>query len=376
MPSVSRLLYVTALMWLTSVSFSHPLDDLAPGHWYEVPNSRLEQVNPCPDVACPPGNTGLKSVMIAWSGGTLDTTRHRLLVWGGGHADYSGNELYAFNIDTMTWERLTDPSPTSGGSTWLYGDGRPRSMHTHTYIEYVPDLDKFVSFGGVAPYPVSGTTRSVFAYDFARSSWETSSIPAVPSGGTARGANAVYDPATGDVWVISANTADSRLHRYDTSANSWSSYAKQFVDLYTVAAIDPGRRLLVTVGNGQILAWDLRNPEAAPFVPSTSGDRALESRGAPGFVFDSNVRKFVGWGSGSRVYVLDPDTWVWERREADNGNAVVPTNAPSAGTYGRFQYLPHWNAYVLVNSVSENVYFYRLAGTFSRPLPPEDVHIE
>jgi len=51
--------------------------------------------------------------MTAWSGGAFDTTRDRLVVWGGGHADYPGNELYVFDLGTLRWQRLTDPSPTT-----------------------------------------------------------------------------------------------------------------------------------------------------------------------------------------------------------------------------------------------------------------------
>ena len=28
----------------------------------------------------------------------MDTTRGRLVIWGGGHADYKGNEIYAFDF--------------------------------------------------------------------------------------------------------------------------------------------------------------------------------------------------------------------------------------------------------------------------------------
>ena len=75
----------SSLVTVRSVAAAHPLDSLPPGHWYEVPNSKLTSVNPCPDVFCPPGT--ITAVMKAWSGGAFDTTRDRLLVWGGGHRD-------------------------------------------------------------------------------------------------------------------------------------------------------------------------------------------------------------------------------------------------------------------------------------------------
>jgi len=55
----------------------HPLDQLQPRHWYEVPNSTLRAVAPDP---LPRGwaNFGI----LAYSGGAFDTTRNRLLTWG------------------------------------------------------------------------------------------------------------------------------------------------------------------------------------------------------------------------------------------------------------------------------------------------------
>ena len=52
----------------------------------------------------PPGNAG--AITGAWNGAALDTKRNRLLVTGGGHLDYAGNEIYAFDFGTL--ELVTD----------------------------------------------------------------------------------------------------------------------------------------------------------------------------------------------------------------------------------------------------------------------------
>ncbi len=116
------------------------IDDLQPGHWYEVPDSRLETVFPNPR---PPGDP--RAVMNAWNGGAYDSKKDRLIVWGGGHADYSGNEVYVFDIKTLKWSRLTKPSLDVGGSvsSGMYPDGKPRAPHTYNSVEYIPDSGKF-----------------------------------------------------------------------------------------------------------------------------------------------------------------------------------------------------------------------------------------
>ena len=83
---------------------------IQPGCWYEVSHSNLRPYIPSP---VPWGDAGPSSIMLAWSGGTLDTKRNRLLVWGGGHGDYAGNELYAFDLNNLQWSRIWGPTPNS-----------------------------------------------------------------------------------------------------------------------------------------------------------------------------------------------------------------------------------------------------------------------
>jgi len=114
---------VATLVCASSLSMAGPLDSAPAGRWYQFPSSRLDAVAPSP---LPPGY--IAAVMVAWSGGVFDTDRDRLVVWGGGHSDYGGNEVYAFgplSSDTPRWERLTDPSNPPANNVVRAGDGRP-----------------------------------------------------------------------------------------------------------------------------------------------------------------------------------------------------------------------------------------------------------
>ena len=84
-----------------------PLDSLQAGQWYEAPNSKLSSVYPSP---LPPGDP--IDIMLAWNGGAFDTARNNLIIWGGGHGNYGGNEIYTFNIGTLAWARPWGPSPS------------------------------------------------------------------------------------------------------------------------------------------------------------------------------------------------------------------------------------------------------------------------
>ena len=87
------------------------LNDLPANRWYEVPNTKMRDLCPTspPDIF--QGGCDCACVIDDWSGGTYDPNHDKFLVWGGGHNDYYGNELYAFDLKTLSWELLTQPSP-------------------------------------------------------------------------------------------------------------------------------------------------------------------------------------------------------------------------------------------------------------------------
>ncbi len=119
------------------------VDDLQPERWLEIPNSRLEVLNPCPGDNCEYSAPiqGFFGIMDGWSGGTYDTIQNRLLIWGGGHQSYYGNDMYAFDLDTLTWSQLMEPSnysaTTAHEDAGQYPDGRPVSRHTYNSLVFL-----------------------------------------------------------------------------------------------------------------------------------------------------------------------------------------------------------------------------------------------
>ena len=56
-----------------------------------------------------------------------------------------------------------------------------------------------------------------------------------------------------------------------------------------------------------------------------------------------------------------------EKRPPASTNIVIPSNGDKAGTYGRFQYIPSMDRFILVNSIYENIDVYRLSNLFGDP---------
>src|SRR5207245_821296 len=102
--------------------------------WHQFPNTNLQVsagVNPTPAI-CPPNNfngsgynfsDGCWNVYTNWSGAALDDANERLLITGGGHGGYSGNELYALRYGKVIpdYVRLTNPTtPVDNPSSFGY----------------------------------------------------------------------------------------------------------------------------------------------------------------------------------------------------------------------------------------------------------------
>ncbi|MBK6402384.1 MAG: hypothetical protein IPF74_10750 [Rhodocyclaceae bacterium] len=169
---------------------------LGPGVWYEIPSSQLEQVAyPWPaNVITTKNGVGFKAVIGNWSGGAYDTRRDRLLIWGGGHFAYAGNEIYGFDLGHLRWQRLSEPSleidlDYRAGDD-IYIDGKPRSNHTYGSLQYVPVVDRFCSFGTSANFPASRGGPTTWAYDFSAGKWERKS----PAPGFGFGTSSAWGP--------------------------------------------------------------------------------------------------------------------------------------------------------------------------------------
>jgi hypothetical protein len=99
----------------------------------------------------------------------------------------------------------------------------------------------------------------------------------------------------------------------------------------------------------------------------TTGDTEIVKKASPGFEYHAKSDRFVAWSGGADVYTLNMDTKVWTKISPAPGNTVTPTAATATGTFGRFRYCPSKDVFVVVNSVTEDVYIYRLPSTSSKP---------
>jgi hypothetical protein len=332
--------------------------------WQALPDTHLKSV-------CPANSFNgssyrftdqCASITACWNSGAFDDVHNRLIIWGGGHTDYSGNEIYALDLNQNKMVRLNDPGlpVATDCAESIVGGTQPNSRHTYDGIAYMSKQDRLFAIGGSRAV-CGGMSNATWTFDFKTSKWQamnpTGTIPnSVP------GIMTVYDTATGKVWVRD----DKALYSYDLTANRYERLFNDIsVDYHLVASMDPKRRQIILLGGKQQWIIDLKaNPPTQKNLNST-GANALVQSNYPGLAYDPVEDRMIGWTGGDTVYVLDLDTRTW-----------TPTVYPGGpkdleyGTYGRWDYVPKLNAMVVVNSATENAYLlYRSPTTAIKAKP-------
>ncbi len=159
-------------------------------------------------------NTG--SVVYAWSSFAWDSSRGNLIIYGGGHANYIGNEIYLWQGSDGNWTRGSVSSrvenivTAADPRTWLVvDDAAPQSAHTYDGNVYLPNNDMFVTLGG-GIYNTGGNYQTRDA-----------------NGGLVRAGPWMWDPTKADPNKVGGTTGSG----YDPTSvggNMWSNRAMQW----------------------------------------------------------------------------------------------------------------------------------------------------
>ncbi len=326
------------------------------GSWQELAGTKLRAVLAPAPAGAPPGSWWNPINIIAdYSGGTLDTKRSRLIIWGGGHAGYPGNEIYAIELlPTPKAVRLTNPSLYTLNTTDALADGNPSSRHTYASLVYLPEQDALWAHGG-SLWRSGIFTRGTWMFRFDTGKWEKKADH--PLEGSSGVAIADYDPVTKlvVVWGISF------LSTYDPATNNWTKRGSgSGTNSERTGVIAASQRKMYVVGwtrggttPGLIRVIDLNTWTVSNVM--TTGAIEITTKVAPGLDLDLETGELVAWAGGSDIYRLNLSTLVWTKTTVPG---ALPGPAPWAGTYGRFRYVPALKSFVGVSSIDQNAYRY------------------
>ncbi len=363
--------------------------DADSGGWEELPNTTLNAQ--CPEDGFNDATFGTLgglpliydfsffcvNVTAAWSGASFDATRNRLYIWGGGHMNYLGNEIYALDLNsTPSMIRLTDPATpldydTDPSELPPFDGTQPRSRETYDGMVYLPGPDKLWAWSG--SLATSGFADGVtWLYDPTLNTWQRQ----FPSGSIPYeniGAISAYDPNTGAVYLH--NLQNLYRYTYNTSGGTYTQLT-MFEPGYYVhmnGVIDPKRNKFILIGRGangegQSVMYDIGSgSNFQSQAINAIGDTQFLGTEAPGLAYDPVIEKVVAWAGGDTVYILDidanPPTWTAESYPVQPPQATQAPVAHVQGTYGRFAYAPAMKAFVLYNATSTNGYLFRWKDT-------------
>lgn len=369
--------------------------------------------------ACPPNNFGgdpflftefCQNVIRTWNGAIADTTANRLIIWGGGHNNYYGNEIYSLNLtaNPITITRLKDPTvPTndSNSSNCIDGippgnpDFAPNSREDYGGLAFIPGPYRMLILNGSLGCLLGNGSFNTWSISLSNLSNSTSWVHENPTltgpqpglnGGDPYGTVSDFDPNSGLVFIM--DSAAMYTYNYATNTYTMITPRERFVtDIYLSGAIDPTRKLFVMVGNcgggtcnpgDGVFVADISNPASTTqqnWTAATMADPNCAeflsggvnpiSAANPGIAFDSVANDFVGWpNQGNSVYIMTPDAvnkrLTCQKLTFANGppNSSHANNQPntSYGTFGRFRYFAALDAFVLVNDANIPPYILRL----------------
>ena len=314
----------------------------------------------------PPNPGGTQSqVTNAWSGGVLDTDNEQILIFGGGHTDYCGNEVYAFRFSDLQWHLLSRPSVCDKNNAGRYADGRPASIHSYNALTYIPGMGMFY-WGGSRWNDGAGSNRSFF-FNAATKSWNER---AQPFPGSTIIAAAHYDASTGKVWVDNPDGHNCGFYSISDDAWTLSTNSLRFPDYHQTQRFEPETKVIWATGNKH--TYTLTTPGCVLTPRVTTGDKACEDyqgpafQGAPGFDWYPRTREFVCWPPGDRaVYRLDPAGLVWRKQLPASDNIVGPPGeesiayGPANGLYGRWRWDAAHGCFIAVVGTAEHVFIYK-----------------
>lgn len=339
---------------------------MAADTWTSIAGSDFSTFCHAHEVAGVAGYEGCDAVINDWSGGAWDPLDRKMLLWGGGHHGYLGNEVYAFDVATMSWELLSTPTPLSGEGDIAgdpLADGNPVSRHTYDALSFLTSTGELFAYGGSSA-PNGYSVQTTWRFSVSDRTWRQADPGATLHSAGAGHFNmgSDYDPVTNKVWVRDAYG----VHDYDVATDRWHMWIDggypPFWPMwatygYKRGVVRAASRIFYSFGNvtdGHMdqYAWNMDTHEQVPFT--TTGGDTVFGRGGAGVDYDSAVDEILAW-SGGAPWALDLTTNAW----TELGGADAPAATVGNGTFGRFRYLTRYNVFILVNEPAEPVFFYK-----------------
>jgi hypothetical protein len=347
---------------------------------------------------------GSTSILSVWCSTTFVPWLGALgsiLVFGGGHGDYLGNEVYRYDLATRLWSRILDPfdipvSYALGAQATSEDDGpfAGNGVADKLYGEYFTDDSKSAVVPGqlcpphtyanilAVPPDAAGNDNGwlVMMSNFSKQSHKLDLDN--PSAGWARFGEfftvtgkvespgygfAIYDPLRKRIAEFPfTNGAQPYAYSYSLPDGAVTWFPTQYIEAYYgVGYYASADDLYLMMRADKASVFLIHDPKTGnKVIPATSGTAPADNTGGTVGWIDSTRQLYYWPGSGTQVYFLTAPanpltgTWVWAARDFGGDAPALPdTTWPM---YKRLHYVEAKNALVHVGSTLGPVQIWKL----------------
>ncbi len=311
------------------------------------------------ECAQPTDNTDYCEAITDYSGMAYDSSRHHLLMFGGGHASTFRDDVDVFNFATLKWGSAYPSTPCSAMTAantddthgrWI-SSNRPYSRHTYDLLIFAENtkelllLSREIAGGRCTPANdpfYQGSTIAAFDPDL--KTWNFSELHAAWSL-----ASAEYDPVSKLVVIVNqyglwtydpvTKTATKQLEQNQVPSDRLG-YGNNLVyyppnqRLYYIARESPTRVFEVKLDRNDLTKSSVTELSAMSGEVPNSDESA--------WIYDASHQRIGGGIKDGIFYAFDPTNSSWTKR-------VMVAQSSSSNTVGTLAF--HAMAYDPVDQV-------------------------
>jgi hypothetical protein len=350
------------------------------------------------------GRIGFSAITEAWNGAVLATRfgdSGSMIVFGGGHNDYFGSDVHAFDFATREWRRISDGF--TQGSDEEYGagacyphaeypDGSALPPHTYGYVQYdAVGNDYLILKGNSELGPDVKAVAIPHLFNLDRRQWRRGPLHA--SATLNSGGCTTWDASRRVLWGHSGDDGGGNAFigycpdgaNADGSFGRWGSlHANKFPGIanHNAMQIHPLRDIIVVLVHARdgLFALNPSDP-AAPAAPLRSSGARPRIAEYAALEYAPNLDRLIYYSAedgaavhsiaapqGSGWTALTTADWDWAQCAGDGLDPIADARAGSRHatnrrhTFGRFR-VASWGAIdvaLLIRHVDTPVYALRL----------------
>jgi hypothetical protein len=345
--------------------------------WFEIPNTIHAGSVAAPsddpkDIYCS------SNVRLSFSGMGLRNAEI-ILAAGGGHGDYSGNEVTSIDLsaDAPVWQLRSPATPVGlrSPNVAYYSDGKPTARHSYWSLQWSAINNRLMlhytqfSYGSAVSFPNTN------GFNLDNNTWD-------PENTWPNGVPALCQDNKGNCW---ASTGYFTLNKWTPATDTWTATGTFNDAVYPTLAYDALRDQLFQLSWGDGVCCGIgvnafkynasgTTQTAITFNPSAAYTQFQADKPfMAGMSYDPDNDRFLFFDgrtnatNDSNVYVITPNSGtVWDMGIL-SVSGLTPPVARGAGVNNRFCYVASLKGFVYMASGTENVYFLRTSNVTAVP---------